>query len=82
MPGIYGLVNKKDVKSNLQSMSKSMYLYDHFIQDNLFNYDYVAASRVHTGLVGTDYSPINLNDLYVWVEGEAYNVSDVVRCST
>lgn len=79
MPGIYGLVSKKDTKNNLQNMSKSMYLYDHFIQDELFYDDSVSASRTHTGLVGTDHSPIKLNELYVWVEGEAYNVSDVAK---
>lgn len=79
MPGIYGLVSKEDTKSNLQNMSKSMYLYNHFIQDELFYDDSVAASRVHTGLVGTDHSPIKLNDLYVWVEGEAYNISEVAK---
>lgn len=79
MPGIYGLINKEETKSNLKNMSKSMYLYDHFIQDELFYDDAVAASRVHIGLVGTDHSPINLNDLYVWVEGEAYNVTDVAK---
>lgn len=79
MPGIYGLVSKKDTKNNLKNMSKTMYLYGHFIQDELFYDDSVAASRVHTGLVGTDHSPIKLNDLYVWVEGEAYNVSEVAK---
>ena len=79
MPGIYGLVSKEDTKSNLIHMSKSMYLYEHFIQDELFYDDSIAASRAHTGLVGTDHSPIKLNELYVWVEGEAYNVSEVAK---
>lgn len=60
-------------------MSKIVYLYYNFIQDVLFNDDSVAASRTHTGLVGTDHSPIKLNELYVWVEGEAYNVSEVAK---
>lgn len=79
MPGIYGLVSKTDTKSNLQNMSKSMYLYEHFIQDELFFDNFVAASRVHTGIVGTDHSPINLNELYIWVEGEAYNICEVAK---
>lgn len=79
MPGIYGLVSEKDTKNNLKNMSKSMYLYDHFIQDELFYDDCVAASRVHTGLVGTDHSPIKLNETYIWVEGEAYNISEVAK---
>ena len=60
-------------------MSKIVYLYYNFIQDVLFNDDSVAASRTHTGLVGTDHSPVKLNDLYVWVEGEAYNVAEVAK---
>jgi len=79
MPGIYGLVSKDNTKSNLICMSKSMYLYEHFVQDEIFYNDSIAASRTHTGLVGTDHSPIKLNDLYVWVEGEAYNISEVAK---
>lgn len=79
MPGIYGLVSKTDTQSNLTNMSNSMFLYDHFVQDELFYDNYVAASRTHTGLVGTDYSPIKLNDLHIWIEGEAYNVSEVAK---
>lgn len=79
MPGIYGLVSKKNTKHNLESMSKSMYLYGHFIQDDFFYDDYIAASRVHIGLIGADHSPIELNKLYIWVEGEAYNISEVAK---
>lgn len=79
MPGIYGLVSKKETKSNLQRMLKSMYLYDHFIQDELFYDGSIAASRTHIGKVGINYSPVELNGLYVWVEGEAYNVSEVAK---
>ncbi len=79
MPGIYGLVSKENIESNLIHMSKSMHLYENFVQDEFFYNDSIAASRTHTGLVGTDHSPIKLNDLYVWVEGEAYNVSEVAK---
>lgn len=79
MPGIYGLASREDTKDNLRNMSKSMYLYEHFIQDELFYDGPIAASRVHTGLVGTDHSPVNLNDVYLWVEGEAYNISEVSK---
>nr|WP_313975641.1 asparagine synthase-related protein [uncultured Psychrobacter sp.] len=77
MPGIYGVVSKKDAKSNLQSMSKSMYLYDHFIQDEIFYNDSIAASRTHIGKLGASHSPIKLGDSYIWVEGEAYNINEI-----
>lgn len=77
MPGIYGLVSKENASNNLQSMSKSMYLYDHFIQDELFYDDSVAASRTHIGKVGVGHSPIRLGDSYIWVEGEAYNINEI-----
>jgi len=77
MPGIYGVANGGRVKANLDRMAKAMYLYDHFIQDGLFHDERVGASRTHTGQVGEAQTPVRHGSNSVWIEGEAYNVSEV-----
>ena len=57
MPGIYGVANSSNAQLNLNSMAEEMYLYDHFIQDELFHDKYVGAARAHTGQVGERSSP-------------------------
>jgi asparagine synthase (glutamine-hydrolysing) len=81
MPGIYGLSNQDKAKTSaLTAMSDAMLLYPHFLQDELFSDQHVAASRVHLG-------KINLNDRpdlgddgnRTWIEGEVYNLPEVLR---
>jgi len=77
MPGIYGVANSSNPKENIENMAKTMFLYDHFIQDEHFHDANLSASRSHTGQVGSKTSPACLDNYRVWVEGEAYNVNDV-----
>ncbi|MEX1033248.1 MAG: asparagine synthase-related protein [Cellvibrionaceae bacterium] len=77
MPGIYGVANSDDVKANLESMAQAMYLYDHFIQDELYHDQHLGGSRAHTGQVGEVASPTRQDGNALWIEGEAYNVGDV-----
>jgi asparagine synthetase B (glutamine-hydrolysing) len=77
MPGIYGVANSNNAKANLERMADAMSLYDHFIQDELFHNEHVGASRAHTGQVGEATSPARRGNNSLWIEGEAYNVSDV-----
>ena len=77
MPGIYGVANTKNAKVNLKSMANAMYLYEHFIQDELFHDEHIGAARTHTGQVGQATSPTMHAGTTVWVEGEAYNVNEV-----
>lgn len=77
MPGIYGVANSKNAKTNLKSMANAMYLYDHFIQDHLFHDECIGASRAHTGQVGEVTSPVRYGSNSIWIEGEAYNVGEV-----
>src|SRR5690606_26574479 len=76
-PGIYGVANSKNAKANLEKMAAAMYLYDHFIQDELFHDEHLGASRAHTGQVGEATSPARNGSNALWVEGEAYNISEV-----
>lgn len=77
MPGIYGVANSNNSKINLKNMADAMYLYDHFIQDDLFHDEIIGASRTHIGQVGEISSPARDGNNVLWIEGEAYNVSDV-----
>lgn len=79
MPGIYGAINSTSPENDLKNMVESMSLYYHFHQDKLFYDDKICASRVHTGNVGETDSPAQLDNYVVWIEGEAYNVSEVAR---
>lgn len=77
MPGIYGVANSNNVKANLDRMADAMYLYEHFIQDELFLDQHLGASRAHTGQVGEPTSPARHEGKRLWIEGEAYNVAEV-----
>lgn len=77
MPGIYGVANSNNTKANLENMAEAMYLYDHFIQDELFYHQSLAASRAHTGQVGEPQMPVHTDTYNLWIEGEAYNVDEV-----
>ncbi len=81
MPGIFGLTtqNAKKINIKLIAMQKAMKLYPHFLADALYTSEHLAASRVHLGKIGEKSSPIQRANLYVWVEGEAYNLSEVAK---
>ncbi|EKO3680660.1 hypothetical protein M3905_002377 [Vibrio metschnikovii] len=78
MPGIYGF-KKSDAlfATKLTEVAGTMKLYDYFIQDDLYEDESIAASRVHLGKIGEKVSPATLGGLKVWVEGEAYNHKEV-----
>ncbi|MFA6636888.1 MAG: asparagine synthase-related protein [Candidatus Omnitrophota bacterium] len=82
MPGIYGFcgLDSASAESGIAAMSTAMYLYSHFRQDQVFRDAYVAASRVHLGKIGMTISPAcdELNN-GVWIEGEVYNLAEVVK---
>ena len=79
MPGIYGVINSKNPENDLKCMAESMFLYDHFHQDEFFYDKKVSASRVHIGNVGEPSSPSKLDNYAIWIEGEAYNVVEVAK---
>lgn len=78
MPGIYGYIKRTLGESNqLISMTGVMKRYDYFVQDNQFGDDSVAASRVHLGHIGEKSSPYQNGPVHLWIEGEAYNLTEV-----
>lgn len=79
MPGIYGVANSNNAKTNLENMASAMCLYDHFIQDELFSDQHIGASRVHIGQIGEPNSPATDASHSLWIEGEAYNAAEVAK---
>lgn len=78
MPGIYGFsITESNSAEMLEKMTDAMYLYDYFKKDELFSSNQVSASRVHLGKIGEQNSPLNQNDVSVWIEGEVYNLSEI-----
>ena len=78
MPGIYGFsVTKQNQVDLIDNMSKQMCLYEEFIQDKHFKTDKIAASRLHLGHIGEATSPIEKHGVFVWVEGETYNLNEI-----
>ncbi|MBH0038957.1 asparagine synthase-related protein [Pseudoalteromonas sp. SWN166] len=72
MPGIFGFT-KKNQSAHIETVQESMMLYPHFKKDDLFKDESIAASRVHLNKIGEKNSPVQSNDVFVWIEGEAYN---------
>jgi asparagine synthase (glutamine-hydrolysing) len=80
MPGIYGYIKKTPGESSqLISMTEAMKLYNHFVQDEQYEDNSVAASRVHLGHIGEKSSPYHNGGVRLWVEGEAYNCKEVAK---
>lgn len=78
MPGIYGFsVRQSNPANTIEKMTDAMHLYDHFIKDAPYVDEQVAASRVHLGHIGEKTSPIEQDSVFVWVEGEAYNLDEI-----
>lgn len=78
MPGIYGFY-ATDVNpvAMIGKMTDEMYLYDHFVKDQMFTSNDMAASRVHLGNIGEKNSPTQSDSVAVWVEGEVYNLDEL-----
>ncbi|SFR49286.1 asparagine synthase-related protein [Thiomicrospira sp. ALE5] len=78
MPGIYGFsVTQSNPANTIEKMTDAMHLYDHFIKDTPLLDERVEASRVHLGHIGEKSSPIESDGIFVWVEGEVYNLDEI-----
>lgn len=77
MPGVYGFISKNNSRENLKEMADAMHLYNHFSQDEFFFHGQMAASRTHIGVLDENRLTIRLGHKHIWVDGEAYNLSEV-----
>lgn len=76
MPGLFGFTKNAQTAS-IKIMQEAMTLYPHFKQDDLFEDDLISASRVHINKIGERNSPTKKNGIFVWIEGEAYNLPEL-----
>lgn len=81
MPGIFGVSDPSGESMDLLcSMRSAMHQYPFFVRDEMYALNSIAASRVHLGKIGQKQSPcIDRNGVSVWIEGEVYNLSKVIR---
>jgi len=49
------------------------------ITDNLFNDENIIASRIHLGIIGAKNSPYQKSGFYLWVDGEIYNLHEILE---
>lgn len=77
MPGLYGYIKVKFERSCISKMTDSMLYMDHFTKDSEFEDSYIAASRTHLDKIGMSSSPLVLNDIAIWIEGECYNLDEL-----
>lgn len=76
MPGVFGFT-KKGQTTSIEDIQQAMTLYPYFKQDDLFEDDMIAASRVHLNKIGERSSPAERGGVFVWIEGEAYNLAEL-----
>ena len=80
MPGIFGFsVTQSNSANIIEKMTDAMHSYDHFVNDPPLLNEQVAASRVHLGHIGEKTSPIENDGVFVWVEGEDYNLKEIAN---
>lgn len=76
MPGLFGFT-KNNQTASIKTMQEAMTLYPHFKHDDLFEDNLISASRVHLNKIGEKSSPTKKNGIFIWIEGEAYNLPEL-----
>ena len=76
MPGIVGYIKPKkmDVRASIQRACAAMRYADWYVSDPIFEDEKVAIGRTHLGILGEKTSPFQTGNIYIWLEGEAYNL--------
>ena len=68
-------ITTQEIKSALNLISYS----DSNFIDNLFSDENILASRVHLGIIGEKDSPFQKSGVYSWIEGEIYNLNEILE---
>lgn len=84
MTGIIGFTHSKSsqttAKHILSNMQKMIVSKKKFIQqDKLFCDDFVCATRCHINVIQTQPQPIYKNGIYIWLNGEFYNQTNLQK---
>ena len=81
MPGLFGatyLDESPEQHAEFISAGLARMIYSpEYVFDPVFIDSFIGAGRVHTGILGERSSPAVSGDVRVWVEGEAYNTSEL-----
>lgn len=68
-------ITTQEIKNALSLISYS----DSDFNDNLFSDENILASRVHLGIIGEKDSPFQKSGVYSWIEGEIYNLNEILE---
>ncbi|MHA1748963.1 MAG: hypothetical protein ACTSYF_10040, partial [Promethearchaeota archaeon] len=49
------------------------------VRDSLFSDENIIASRIHLGIIGEKSSPFQKSGVYAWIDGEIYNLNEVLE---
>ena len=81
IPGLVGIVNFLNrITSEEIENALSMIRYSNSdIVDDLFIDEFIIASRSHLGIIGEKNSPFQRSGVYSWIEGEIYNLNEIVE---
>ena len=82
MPGIFGMaifnnkVSGAAASGALHAMQGLLRLRSEHVSDDLFMDGTVGAGRCHTGILTTQAQPACSGEIFVWLDGETYNLRD------
>ena len=81
IPGLVGIINFLNrITSEEIENALSMIRYSNSdIVDDLFIDEFIIASRSHLGIIGEKNSPFQKSGVYSWIEGEIYNLNEIVE---
>ena len=83
MPGIAGFTIGKDLGKHpqecLRKMQELMTYHEYYRKDELFCDRSICATRTHINVVQTEPQPHVDEGVYVWLDGEFYNQSELAR---
>ena len=68
-------ITTKEIKKALSLISYS----DSDFFDKIFSDENIIASRIHLGIIGEKDSPFQKSGVYSWIEGEIYNLNEIVE---
>ena len=77
MPGLIGISKESNNIKELINARDSLKYYNWYVDDNIFEDEFLCATRTHLNVLGERHSPSYKAGIYCWIEGEMYNRIEV-----
>jgi asparagine synthase (glutamine-hydrolysing) len=82
MPGLIGFISyKDDSKRILGDMQDMITHHDFYVKDACFVDNGVCCTRSHINVIQKESQPFQVDDIFIWLDGELYNQSELVEQS-